>query len=189
ARSQGIRSWENPAAKKSTVEQPIEHPAAAAAPAAACCTAARAATVTTRAAITGGPAKVPEIAAVDRSLSPHLAQLDLVGVAVRIGHDHGDRLPVPLGGCRAPAMRFDGQNFVSADVDDGHILEARVLPFAEVAGVILQEPDAGQRVLHQLPFGDLRYAGAEHLELDPERGVLLIACDVAVRLRLLDHPA
>src|SRR5689334_10205799 len=88
--------------KKSTVEQPVEHPAASAATTTAtpaCCTATRGTTLWTRAALGSAPAKVPEIAAVNRSLSPHLAQLNLVGVAVRIGHDHGDGLPVPLGGC------------------------------------------------------------------------------------------
>src|SRR6185312_14125826 len=117
----------------------------------------RGTTLWTRAALGSAPAKVPEIAAVNRSLSPHLAQLNLVGVAVRIGHDHGDGLPVPLGGCRAPAMRFDGENLVSADVDDGDIFEARVLSFAEIARVILQKPDAGQRTgLEYVAIVDVR---------------------------------
>src|SRR6185437_10611610 len=123
-----------------------------------------------------------------RSLAARLAQLNLVGVAIGVGDDHGDGLPVPLRGGRAPTMRLDRDHLVGARIDDGHIFEVVVLALAGIAGVILEQSDARERVLQQLPLEDLWPARAEHLELYPERGIFIVARDIAVGGRLLDHP-
>ena len=89
---------------------------------------------------------------------PHLAQLNLVLVAVGIGDDDRHSLPVPLRGRVSPGMRFDGDDLIRARVDDGDIFEAGILTVAEIAGVIFQKPDARERVLQQLPLEDLGLA-------------------------------
>src|SRR4029078_5144263 len=69
----------NPAAKKkSTVEQPVENPAASAATTTAtpaCCTATRGTTLWTRAALGSAPATFTEIAPVHRTLVTQLVAL------------------------------------------------------------------------------------------------------------------
>ena len=102
-----------------SMEQPAEH-AATTAPAAA--TARGAAVVGGRGI---GPLEAPEIVTRGGRPLPHLAQLNLVLVAVGIGDDDRDSLPVPLRGRVSPGMRFDGDDLIRARVDDGDIFEAR----------------------------------------------------------------
>ena len=72
-----------------------------------------------------GPLEAPEIVTRGGRPLPHLAQLNLVLVAVGIGDDDRDSLPVPLRGRVSPGMRFDGDDLIRARVDDGDIFEAR----------------------------------------------------------------
>ncbi len=85
-----------------------------------------------------GALEAPEIVAGDGRPLPHLAELNLVRIAVGIGDDDRDGLPVPLRGRGAPGMRLDGDDLVGAGVDDGDIFEARILAVAEIARVIFQ---------------------------------------------------
>src|SRR5581483_3358274 len=174
---------------RASAEQPAEHAAATAAAAAAprpatAGTASLAAVCRARLS-----AKAPEIAGLGRGLTPRFTQLDFVGVAVGVGYHHRDRLPIPLRSDRAPALRLDRDHLVRPRVDDRHIFEAVMLAVAGVASVVLEQADAGKRVLQQLPLEDPRPPRAEHLELDPERRIFVVARDVAVGRRLLDHPA
>src|SRR5262249_37525198 len=142
------------------VEQPVEHPAAATSATAARGAAAGAArTLGTGAVVGSALPEVEETASGRRSPSYDFAKLNLVGVAVGVSNHHRNGLPLPLGGRRSPAMRLDGELLVGADIDDGHIFHPIVLPFAIIARVVLQQSDAGEGILHQLPIGDLGFAG------------------------------
>src|SRR5687767_14463172 len=106
-----MTSWQ----LRSSAEQPVEHAAAATAFAT---TAARGAPAL------GGRARIsaleaPKVVAGGRCLLSRLAELNLVGIPVGVGHDHRDGLPVPLGGRRPPTMGLDGDHLVGARVDDG----------------------------------------------------------------------
>src|SRR5690349_5293084 len=67
------------------------------------------------------PWRVPEAARLLASGGPRrlrLAQLDLVGVAVRISHHDGIGLPIPLRRVGAPAEGLDRDDLVGIEIDD-----------------------------------------------------------------------
>ena len=104
------------------------------------------------------PLEAPKIVAGGRRLLPHLAELNLVGIPVRVGHDHRDGLPVPLGGRLPPAWGSTETTLlarVSTMATYSRLVSCTV---AEIARVIFQKTDARERVLQELPFQDFGLA-------------------------------